>query len=161
MNDLQVFNNSNWSIRSIEIDDQPWFIAKDICDILELSNPKMVLGRLDENEKGVSSIYTLGGKQEVQIINEFGLYSLILGSRKQEAKEFKRWITHEVIPQIRKTGGYMMSKPVHEVVMRALGTFMTNLETQNKNLKYENEQLKAKVSRMMNQIHATYFDKFS
>lgn len=81
-------------------------MAKDVCDILELSNSRDAITRLDEDEKGVASIYNLGGYQQVTIVNEPGLYTLILGSRKPEARLFKRWITHEVIPQIRKTGGY-------------------------------------------------------
>lgn len=85
---------------------EPWFVAKDVCDILAHSNSRMVLERLDADEKGVSSIYTPGGAQTLQVVNEYGLYTLVLGSRKPEAKQFKRWITHEVIPSIRRNGVY-------------------------------------------------------
>nr|WP_276798908.1 Bro-N domain-containing protein [Cloacibacillus porcorum] len=88
----------------MERDGDPWWVAKDVCDVLELSNPRSTLALLDEDEKGVQNLNTLGGNQSMTIINEPGLYSLILRSRKPEAKAFKRWITHEVIPAIRKHG---------------------------------------------------------
>jgi len=98
-------------LRVVERKVQPWFVAKDVCDILELGNPRSSLALLDADEKDVHSMDTPGGKQEMTIISEPGLYSLILRSRKPEAKAFKRWVTHEVIPSIRKTGGYLMAKP--------------------------------------------------
>ncbi len=105
---LQTFDSPTFgSVRVIEHEGQPWFVAKDVCDCLELGNPRTSLALLDEDEKGVHSVDTLGGLQEMSIISEPGLYSLILRSRKPEAKAFKRWITHEVIPAIRRTGGYM------------------------------------------------------
>ncbi|WP_331281356.1 BRO-N domain-containing protein [Paenibacillus sp. FSL R5-0345] len=110
MNQLQRFMYSNQEVRSTIIDGQPWFVAKDVCDVLEISNNRDALNRLDEDEKDVVSTDTLGGMQNVSVVNEPGLYSLILGSRKPEAKQFKRWITHEVIPSIRKHGAYMTPK---------------------------------------------------
>lgn len=105
---LQTFDSPTFgSVRVIEHEGQPWFVAKDVCDCLELGNPRTSLALLDEDEKGVHSVDTLGGLQEMSIISEPGLYSLILRSRKPEAKAFKRWITHEVIPAIRRAGGYM------------------------------------------------------
>ena len=83
----------------------PWFVAADVCECLEIDRTQT--RRLDEDEKGVYSIQTPGGEQDMSIVNEPGLYSLILGSRKPEAKAFKRWITHDVIPSIRKHGGYI------------------------------------------------------
>lgn len=106
MSQLQVFNFSGNEIRVVTKDGQPWWVAKDVCEVLEIKNNRDALGRLDKDEKGVASTDTLGGAQQVQVVNEPGLYSLILGSRKPEAKQFKRWITHEVIPTIRKTGAY-------------------------------------------------------
>ncbi|MFD3271477.1 BRO family protein [Paenibacillus dendritiformis] len=106
MNKLQVFNFSGSDIRVVTKDGQPWWVAKDVCDVLEIKNSRDALGRLDEDEKGVASTDTLGGTQQVQVVNESGLYSLVLSSRKPEAKQFKRWITHEVIPAIRRTGAY-------------------------------------------------------
>jgi prophage antirepressor-like protein len=89
-------------------DDQgePWFVAADVCGVLGLGNSRQALTRLDPDEKGVISTDTLGGTQSLSTVNEFGLYSLILGSRKPEARAFKRWVTHEVLPAIRRTGTY-------------------------------------------------------
>ncbi len=83
---------------------QPWFVAADVLSTLSLD--RKALERLDDDEKGVSSIHTPGGAQDMTVVNESGLYNLVLGSRKPEAKRFKRWITHEVLPSIRKTGSY-------------------------------------------------------
>lgn len=108
MNKLQIFKSEQFGeIRTVIKDNKPWFIAADVCRALEINNSRMALERLDTDEKGVSLTDTLGGKQEMATVNEAGLYTLVLGSRKPEAKEFKRWITHEVIPTIRKTGGYV------------------------------------------------------
>jgi prophage antirepressor-like protein len=86
----------------------PWFVAADLLAVLSLDRKAME--RLDDDERGVSSIHTPGGRQSMTTVNEFGLYSLILGSRKPEARQFKRWVTHEVLPAIRKTGSYGMSR---------------------------------------------------
>ena len=86
---------------------EPWFVAKDVCDILEISNSRDAVSKLDSDEKGVVITDTLGGDQQASIISEPGLYKLIMRSRKPEAREFQRWVTHEVLPQIRKTGGYI------------------------------------------------------
>lgn len=106
MNEIvKVFNGN--PVRIIERDGNPWFGAKDVCRILKLGNPRSSLALLDADEKGVHKMDTLGGEQEMTVVSEAGLYSLILRSRKPEAKAFKRWITHEVLPSIRKTGGYI------------------------------------------------------
>lgn len=97
-------------IRTVLRDGEPWFVAKDVCDILGIANNRDAVARLDEDEKGVGISDTLGGKQEVSIVNEFGLYQLILRSNKPEAKQFKRWVTHDVLPAIRKQGYYSMIK---------------------------------------------------
>jgi prophage antirepressor-like protein len=105
----QVFNYESKQIRIVIINGEPWFVAKDVCDILEHTNHKMAVARLDEDE--VSKVYltdSLGREQETTIVNEAGLYSLVLTSNMPKAKDFKRWITHEVIPQIRKTGAYSL-----------------------------------------------------
>jgi prophage antirepressor-like protein len=85
---------------------EPWFVAADVCAALAIANARDALTRLDDDEKGVASTDTLGGRQSLSTVNEFGLYSLILGSRKPEARAFKRWVTHEVLPSIRRTGSY-------------------------------------------------------
>lgn len=91
---------------TLDEEGNPWFIAADTCERLELGNTAQAIARLDEDEKGVISIDTLGGAQTMATISEAGLYTLVLGSRKPEAKRFKRWVTHEVLPSIRKTGAY-------------------------------------------------------
>lgn len=116
MKELQVFNYSDKPVRTLLKDGEPWFVANDVCNILDLSNPRMAVSRLDEDEKGVSIIDTLGGKQEVSIISESGLYALIFTSRKEEAENFKRWIRKEVIPSIRKHGAYMMPETIEKVL---------------------------------------------
>ena len=107
-NNLMIFENPEFgAVRSILIDGDPWFVAADVCKALELEKTNRALSRLDDDEKGAHSVSTPGGRQRMSIISESGLYSLILGSRKPEARAFKRWITHEVIPSIRKHGAYM------------------------------------------------------
>lgn len=122
MNDVKIFESPEFGqVRTTVISGEPWFVAADVCRALELSNSRMAISRLDDDEKGVSSTDTLGGKQEMQIVNEPGLYSLVLGSRKPEAKAFKRWITHNVIPAIRKTGGYHIEELTgRELMAKAL-----------------------------------------
>lgn len=106
MNGLQIFNSEEFGeIRTVSINDEPWFVASDICKALELSNATVSVQRLDEDEKSKFNLGLSGG--DTNCVNEYGLYSLVLASRKPEAKKFKRWITHEVIPSIRKHGGYI------------------------------------------------------
>lgn len=112
-------------VRVITIDDEAWFVAKDICDVLEVRNSRDALGRLDDDEKGVVLTDTPGGMQPVQVVNEPGLYALVLGSRKPEPKMFKRWVTHEVLPQIRKTGMYVEDSRVRTTFLEALEALVT------------------------------------
>lgn len=106
MSNLAIFSNEYFgNVRITMIDGNPWFVAKDVCDCLEIGDVSKTVSYLDEDEKGTTTNRTLGGDQRMLTINESGLYSLILRSRKPEAKAFKRWITHEVLPSIRKTGG--------------------------------------------------------
>ncbi len=107
MKNLINYNYNDTPIRVVTLDSEPWFVVNDVAKVLELSNPRSSLASLDADEKGVHSMDTPGGTQEVAIISEAGLYSLILRSRKTEAKQFKRWVTHEVLPSIRRHGGYM------------------------------------------------------
>ena len=121
MNGITVFQNDQFGeIRITTIDGEPWFVAVDVCRALEIGDTHKAVSRLDEDEKGRSSIPTLGGDQDLLIVNEPGLYTLVLGSRKPEAKTFKRWITHEVIPSIRKSGSYSLSlSPAEQLVAQA------------------------------------------
>ena len=108
---LSTFNFESNSIRTLAINNDPWFVAKDVCDAIGLTNSRMSLIALDEDEKGVSLIYTPSGQQEVNIISESGMYTLILRCRDAVKKgsvphRFRKWVTSEVLPQIRKTGSY-------------------------------------------------------
>ena len=110
MEQLQIFNSDKFGdIRTITVEDEPWFVAVDICKALELSNVSRAMQRLDNDER---ANFKLGvhDSDGTNCVNEYGLYNLVLASRKKEAKEFKRWITHDVIPSIRRTGGYEMPK---------------------------------------------------
>jgi prophage antirepressor-like protein len=101
-----TFPETAQHVRSVMIDAEPWWVARDVCSVLDIRNVADAMSSLDEDEKGVATADTPGGPQQMAIINEPGLYSLILRSRKPQAKAFKRWITHEVIPSIRRTGSY-------------------------------------------------------
>lgn len=101
-----TFNENNKPVRVELVDGEPWFVAKDVCDALTIGNSRDAIGRLDDDEKGVSVVATPSGEQQMNIVNESGLYNLIFQSRKPEAKKFRKWVTSEVLPQIRKTGRY-------------------------------------------------------
>lgn len=127
MNDLQIFKNDTFGqVRILEKDNELWFVAKDVCDCLEIKNTTDALKRLDNDER---SRFNLGRQGETNIVNEYGLYNLVLSSRKPEAKEFKRWITHDVIPQIRKTGTYSMNIP--KSLPEALRAYANEVELHN------------------------------
>ena len=106
MNEIVKLYKDN-PVRIIEKDGEPWFVAKDVCSILEIKEPHRSIKGLDEDEKGRHSMTTPGGEQELTMINEAGLYRLIFKSRKKEAEDFKRWVCHDVLPSIRKTGAYL------------------------------------------------------
>lgn len=105
-NSLQLFENTYWKVRVVMRDGEPWFVAKDVCECLELGNPSQAIARLEDDERWLISNEALRTNGETAVVSEPGLYSLVLGSRKPEAKAFKRWVTHEVLPSIRKTGKY-------------------------------------------------------
>lgn len=109
MQALQVFDYQGNIVRTYDIGGQPWFLAMDVCRILEHSDVSVAVSRLDGDEKLTQTLFVSGQNRAVWLVNEPGLYSLILTSRKPEARAFKRWITHEVLPQIRKTGTYSLS----------------------------------------------------
>jgi prophage antirepressor-like protein len=111
MSNLTVFQFEAQEVRFVGTAIDPWWVASDVCTVLEIRNSRDALQRLDEDEKGVGIIDTLGGKQEMTIINESGLYSLVLTSRKPQAKRFKKWVTSEVLPSIRKNGSYSLVTP--------------------------------------------------
>lgn len=118
MNQLQnVFKFNDSQLRTVVKDGEPWFVAKDVCEILEVGNPSQALSRLDEDEKNTIILNEGIGNPEKSIVNEAGLYSLILSSRKHEAKAFKRWVTHEVLPQIRQTGQYSKPQSIEDLII--------------------------------------------
>ncbi len=117
MEKLKVFENSNFGkIRVLEIDGEPWFIAVDIAKVLDYRTAYDMTRILDEDEKGTQIVRTPGGNQNVIVINESGLYSSTLRSRKPEAKQFKKWVTSEVLPSIRKHGAYLTDQTVEKVL---------------------------------------------
>ena len=103
MDELQIFNYNEKEIRTVQKNGEPWWVLKDVCDVLSLTNPTVIADRLDDDER---SKFDLGRQGKTNIINESGLYNVILRSDKPEAKQFKRWITHKVLPEIRRTGAY-------------------------------------------------------
>lgn len=123
MTELQIFNHQDFGqIRVVEQDGEPWFVAADVCRALEVGNPSDAVARLDADDRTLVSIEGSSNGKPVNAVNEPGLYSLVLGSRKPEAKAFKRWITHEVLPSIRKTGGYHLVEVLPAVKQRSLTT---------------------------------------
>ena len=107
MNELQVFNYQSNEVRTVIQNGDPWFVLKDVCAVLGLAKPSNVATRLDEDERGACLMGTPSGDQNMIIINESGLYNVILRSDKPEAKPFRKWVTSEVLPSIRRTGGYI------------------------------------------------------
>ena len=116
MNELQVFNYNSSEVRTVQRDGEPWFVLKDVCQVLDLGSPHKVAERLDPDEKGRNLIPTPGGNQETTIINESGLYNVILRSDKPEAKPFRKWVTSEVLPTIRRHGMYATAETVEKML---------------------------------------------
>jgi prophage antirepressor-like protein len=115
MTEIVPFGYGDYDIRTVRIDGEPWFVAKDVCDVLEIQNVSQKVADLDEDER---SMFNIGRQGGVHVVNEPGLYSLILTSRKPEAKRFKRWITHEVLPALRKTGTYTLPDRVKPIELQ-------------------------------------------
>lgn len=137
---MQIFDFKNHQIRTVTINDEPWFVAIDVCRALEITNPSDVIKRLDTDER---ARFNLGRQGETNIVNESGLYSLILGSRKPEAKEFKRWITKSVIPSIRKHGAYMTPQTIEEALLNP--DTIIKIATQLKEEQAKTKQLETKI----------------
>lgn len=156
-NHLMIFENPEFgAVRSILIDGDPWFVAADVCKALEIEKTNRALSRLDDDEKGAHSVSTPGGRQRMSIISESGLYSLILGSRKPEAKAFKRWITHEVIPSIRKHGAYMTDSLLDalEAHPEAVPEYLNRLRSENARNRELTRRLRIALPK------AEYYDAF-
>ncbi|WP_432291247.1 phage antirepressor [Olsenella uli] len=152
MNEIQTFDSPEFgTIRAVRGEDgEPMFVAKDVCAALEVKNSRDALARLDDDEKGVVLTDTPGGEQQMQAVNEAGLYVLVLGSRKPEARAFKRWVTHEVLPALRRDGGYMVARDEtpEETMARALLLAQGTMERQKRRiagLEAENEAMRPKA----------------
>ena len=119
-NDLMKFDFRGKRVRTVVIEGEPWFVAKDVCEILELSNSREAVSNLDAEELTSAMLTSGGQRREMNIISESGLYALVFKSRKQEAKEFRKWVTKEVLPQIRKTGKYALTPTGYIEALEAL-----------------------------------------
>ena len=153
-NKLMVFENEAFGkVRTLNLNGEPWFVAVDVCSVLDLSNPTIAVSRLDEDERAK---FNLGRQGDATIVNEPGLYTLVLGSRKPEAKAFKRWITHEVIPAIRKHGVYITDEKLklfaeHPELLDALMRSLYTAHAENLRHRAERQTLLPK---------ADYYDAF-
>lgn len=157
-NKMQVFSSEQFgNVRVIVRDGEPWFVAADVCKALEIGNPSQALVRLEDDEKFTTLISNEGaasGTSSMAFVNEPGLYSLVLGSRKSEAKVFKRWVTHEVLPTIRKTGGYVQAGREEEFIEMYFPAFsdetkltmVKDLRTQVLALKADNAKQQAQLA---------------
>lgn len=143
MNELQVFSFESNSVRALERDGQAWFVAKDAAKTLGYKNPRDAISKhVDEEDKEVAKCDTLGGRQDIAIINESGLYSLVLSSKLPTAKKFKRWVTSEVLPALRKTGQYQVKElSGQELMAKALIEAQSVLAAKDKVI----EEMKPKV----------------
>lgn len=151
--EIMTFEKAEFgSIRVKEIDGEPWFVVKDVCGALGLENTTKAMSRLDRDEFTSSKVTDSSGReQESYLVNEPGLYSLVLSSRKPEAKAFKRWVTHEVLPAIRKTGGYMVAKDEEtpeETMARALLIAKDALDRKEERIKALEVEGRAKDERL-------------
>lgn len=126
--ELNLFNYQDQQVRTVVIDGEAHFVAADLCAVLEIGRVHDAVRGLDEDEKGTDTIRTPGGDQQVTIVTEAGMYSLVLRSRKPEAKTFKRWVTHEVLPQIRRTGSFGVTPALPQSYSEALRELAANVE---------------------------------
>ncbi len=162
MNELQIFNYNENEIRTIEKEDGVWWVLADVCNVLGLSTPARVAERLEEDEVSQTHITdSIGRQQDTTVINESGLYNVIIRSDKPEAVPFRRWVTHDVLPSIRKHGTYMTPETLEKVLCNPdtiiqIATALKQEQDKNKALEITNSQLS-----VQNQImapKAEYFD---
>ncbi|MCI3022378.1 BRO family protein [[Clostridium] innocuum] len=153
MNQMEIFKNPEFgAIRAVEIDGEPWLVGKDVALALGYKNPQEAIrNHVDAEDKGVSEILTPGGMQKLPIINESGLYSLVLSSKLPKAKQFRRWVTSEVLPTIRKHGAYITREKLWEVatspeVMMKLCSDLLAEREENAALREENAMLEGKAA---------------
>lgn len=162
MENLQVFKYENNDVRTVEMNGEPWFVGKDVCKALGIAKYRDVADRLDADERAPVRVDTLGGAQEMICINESGLYNVILRSDKPAAKPFRKWVTAEVLPAIRKNGGYIANQETMtdaELMSQALLVAQKTLEARTKRLEElaaANKQLESENAEMSGK--ARYFD---
>jgi len=162
MNEIQIFNYNSNEVRTIQRDGDPWFVLRDVCAVLGITNDRNVSARLDADEKGVHLMDTPGGQQEMTCINESGLYNVILRSDKPEAKPFRKWVTREVLPTIRKHGAYMTPETLQAAIMNP--DIMIQLcqqlkAEQGKNMELRADNSKLTVKNAIMAPKADYFDE--
>ncbi len=154
MNALRIFENEEFGeVRVLEKDNEPWFIGKDVADILGYSNPRDAIHKhVEFEDKGVAKCDTLGGSQELTVINESGLYSLILSSKLPGAKKFKHWVTSEVLPSIRRNGGYIANQENlsdSELMAKALLVAQNTINAKSKQLEEANKKIEADSGKVL------------
>lgn len=154
MNDVTIFRKDEFgAVRAVMLEGEPWFVAADVCRALGIGNSSDAVKRLDDDEHALVSIEGLSrGNDKANIINEPGLYGLVLASRKPEAKAFKRWITHEVIPEIRKTGGYIAGQEMmddDQLLANALMVAQRKIAERNKQLEAANAKIQADAPKVL------------
>lgn len=154
---IQVFSSQQFGeLRALKgSDGEPWFVAKDVCEILGIGNSRQALSRLDDDEKNTVILNDGNrGNPNVSIVNEAGFYSLVLSSRKPEAREFKRWVTHEVLPSIRRSGGYIAtdgSESNEDLFARAVLVANEAIQRKDAQLKEQQRQLYEKDTTIIEQ----------
>ena len=162
MNELQTFPYQNTNVRSIERDGEPWFVLKDVCEVLGISKYRDTADRLDQDERESVRVDTPGGAQQMIAVNESGLYHVILRSDKPEAKPFRKWVTSEVLPTIRKHGAYMTEETLQAAILNPdtmiqLCTALKQEQDKRKALEAANSALT--VEKQIMQPKAEYFDE--
>lgn len=163
MSNIQIFNYRSNEVRTVEMGGEPWFVLKDVCNILGISKYRDTAARLDADERGSVEVDTLGGTQQVIAVNESGLYHVILRSDKPEAAPFRKWVTSEVLPSIRKNGGYIAGQEhltPEELMAKALlvaNKTLADREARICELTAQNSQLT--VEKQIMQPKAEYFDE--
>ena len=163
MEEIKLFEFEGQEVRTVVKDEDVWFVGKDVCKVLGFTNPRdAIRTHVFDEDKGVDSIDTLGGRQNMTIINESGLYALVFGSRLESAKRFKHWVTNEVLPSIRKHGAYMTDKVLEQTLndpdfMIGLLTELKTEREKRKELELVSQQQKQQIAEL--QPKADYTDK--
>lgn len=163
MTDIQIFNYQNNEVRTVELNGEPWFVLKDVCEVLGISHITDTAKRMDEDEVGQTEVIdSMGRSQSTYVINESGLYNVILRSDKPEAKPFRKWVTSEVLPSIRKHGAYMTPETLQAAILNPdtmiqLCQQLKAEQDKNAALSAANSQLT--VEKQIMQPKAEYFDE--